>query len=116
MIKFSDLAMKILSALTLPLIGWGFQLSTQVAVLEAKVADHDTEIVKLNGLYDRTTKVETQIVQLRVDVSTALGQQVAINESRQVIAVLQEKLNAIVNNLSDIKDLLKRPVPTGNGR
>lgn len=114
MIKYSDLAMKILSALTLPLIGWGFHLSTQVAVLESKIADYDDHTVKIVAVQDRMTRAETQIVQIRNDVGVALGQQAAISQNAQVVAVLQEKLNAIVSNLNEIKDLLKRPVHGGN--
>lgn len=113
MIKYTDLAMKILSALTLPLIGWGFHLSTQVAVLETKIGADDGEIAKVASLLDRTTKVETQITQLHTDVVNALGQQAAIGQTNTAIAVLETRLNAIVKNLDDIKDLLKHPVPTG---
>lgn len=113
MIKYTDLAMKILSALTLPLIGWGFHLSTQVAVLESKVVANGEETAKVVGLLDRTTKVETQITQLHTDVANALGQQSAIGQTNTAIAVLETRLNAIVTNLNEIKDMLKHPVPTG---
>lgn len=116
MIKYTDLAMKILSALTLPLIGWGFHLSTQVAVLESKVSDYDDQVTKVVAVQDRVTKAETQITQLHDDVIKALGQQALIGQTSTSIAVLETRLNAIVKNLDEIKDLLKHPVPGGGDR
>jgi uncharacterized Rmd1/YagE family protein len=111
MIKYSDLAMKILSVLTIPLIGWGVHLSMKVAVLETSVSNQAEQIAKVAPFQERIMKVETQITQLHLDMITALGQSIAIGQTSKAIAVLEERLNAIITNLKEIKRMLRNPVP-----
>lgn len=112
MMKYADLVMKFLSVLVVPLIGWGVHLQTSVVVLETKTTQQAFELSKAMLFQDRITKMETQIPQLHADVMTALGFQSVLIQNGTTIAKLEERLNAIIENLNDIKDLLRHPVPS----
>lgn len=80
-----DWAMKILSALVIPLIIWGSSLETRLAV------------------QDGTVK------RLQEDVKTALALRDALTANTNAQGRLEEKINAINDNLRDIKELLRSP-------
>ena len=82
MAKILDWAMKILSVLVIPVVIWGATLQTKVAVQAS------------------------EILRLQEDVKAALALKDMIGTNAQAMAHLEEKLNAAVGNLQEIKGLL----------
>lgn len=102
----SDLLVKILAVLTLPLIGWGVKLEVGNAVRDAKIASIEGDIS--DNKADALEKIRQAKVDLEKESGYLAALQVTVHNAAVEQARLEESLKNANANLQAILDLARR--------
>jgi hypothetical protein len=118
--KFPDWAWKVGSALALPALAWGVKLEVNRAVtnnevetlkktVESQGAKISTLGTTLTAEQEKSKSLVRVVAGLKGDLKEARGMQTTITTNTVALGKLEAKIDAVSTNLSDIKDLLRKP-------
>lgn len=109
--KIPDLLFKIFAALALPLLAWGVKLEVNLAVQDEKVAQLSKDVDEVKGLRDTLTMQATKITHLEAEVQEAKSCRDVLSGQATALGKVEEKLNATITRLDEIKADLRRSLP-----